>query len=368
MSSMKRILVCKLRHHGDVLLTTPVFTQLKKAYPEAHIDAYIYKDTHPMLEHNPDIDGYLLYDKKMKKAPKLKKLFYEYQLLREIKKRSYDMVINLTEGDRGALAASVSKAKVRVGYDPEGSGMRGKKKCYTHMTRICHGMRHTVERHLDVVRTLGIFPKIDERDLTFVIPQQEKDSLKALLEMHDIQAGQFLLFHPVSRWLFKCLPEKTMADVISYFSRKGYKIVLSASKDPLEMQMNRKIAELSGSENILDLSGKTSLKQLGALIELSKLLICVDSVPLHMASALKAPVLALFGPTSEKNWAPWNNPNARVFKKDFICRPCYMPGCGGSQKSDCLEAITAIDIIKEAEYLMQSMPLRMLQSVKSSPR
>lgn len=355
---MKRILVCKLRHHGDVLLASPVFTNLRKAYPDACIEAYIYKDTHPMLDGHPAIDGYLFYDKKIKKVSKLKKLIYEYKLLKEIRRRSYDLVINLTEGDRGALAASFSRAKVRVGFDPEGSGMRGKKSCYTHITRKFHGLRHTVERDLDVLRTLKIFPKADERDLTFEIGDDDMSRVKMLLEMHDTALGEYILFHPVSRWLFKCLPEKTIADIISYFTRKGYKIILSASNDPLEKQMNKKIIELAASENVIDFSGKTSLKELGALIKFSKLLICVDSVPLHIASALKAPVLALFGPTSEKNWAPWNNPNAKVFAKDFICRPCYMPGCGGSLKSDCLEAITPIDIIKEAEHLLHTLPLK----------
>ena len=73
LSLVKRVLVIKMRHHGDVLLTSPLFTQLKKAIPHAEIDAFIYKDTLPMLEGHPAISDYLLYDKGWKKLFFLKK-------------------------------------------------------------------------------------------------------------------------------------------------------------------------------------------------------------------------------------------------------------------------------------------------------
>ena len=80
---------------------------------------------------------------------------------------------------------------------------------------------------------------------------------------------------------------------------------------------------------VLNCAGKLTLKELAALIQKSKALVCVDSVPLHIASALKTPVVVLFGPTSEKNWGPWRNPSARVLTQAFTCRPCYQDGCAG---------------------------------------
>ena len=69
---------------------------------------------------------------------------------------------------------------------------------------------------------------------------------------------------------------------------------------------------------------------------MSRAFICVDSVLLHIASATKTPVVALFGPTSEQNWGPWMHVKAKVVTQNFSCRPCYQDGCGGSKKSDCL--------------------------------
>ncbi len=350
LSDVKKILVAKLRHHGDVLLAAPVFSVLRQRFPEAKIEAYIYLATAPMLEGHFAIDGFVFYDQAIKKKGFFKKLLYELKLLWQMRQKKYDLVINLTEGDRGALVAMISQAGIRIGFDPEKSGMLGKKKCYTHLVRKCHQTRHAVERDLDVLRCLGIFPAVEDRILSFFIPESADARVKQLLIKGGVDK-EFVLIHPVSRWLFKCLPEKTIAEVIRHLSSKGKKVVLTASEDPLELEMNNRIIDLAKDCFILDLGGKISLKELGALIALSKCLICVDSVPMHIASALKAPVIAVFGPTSERTWAPWQNPQARVIAEQMTCRPCYMPGCGGSRKSDCLEGLSFKKICYEIDKL-----------------
>ena len=120
LSRVKKILVVKLRHLGDVLLTAPVFTALKQAMPEASIDAYLYKESIPMLEGHPAISQFIGYDRGWKKLSWFKKILKEAALLRQIRKNRYDLVINLTEGDRGVIAAKVSRAPCRVGFEPKG--------------------------------------------------------------------------------------------------------------------------------------------------------------------------------------------------------------------------------------------------------
>lgn len=336
-----KILVIKLRHHGDVLLSSPVFSVLKARYPEAHIDAYIYKETYPMLAGHPAIDGFILYDKKTKSLiGEIKRLWY-------IRKEKYDLAINLTEGDRGALAVRASRAKTRAGFHPEGSGIKGKEKWFTHLAKICPHPRHTVERNLDVLRAMQIFPEIHERELTYHIPDHDRLSALQL-----VGTGQFILIHPVSRWLFKCLPEKTVATVIDHLHAKGYRIVMSASPDPKELAMLETILTYT-SAPVLNLGGKLNLKELGALIDMSELLVTVDSVPLHIASALKAPVVAIFGPTSEINWAPYRNLAAKVVTEPLSCRPCYRPGCGDSGVSDCLVTMPARKILDAIEQSLR---------------
>jgi len=336
LKEVKRALVIKMRHHGDVLLTSPLFSQLKKAIPGAKIDAFIYKDTLPMLDGHPAIDDFLLYDRDWKKLSPIQKIIKELKLLKRIRLAGYDLVINLTEGDRGAIAALVSGSRYRVGFDPKRSGLFGKRKAFTHVVKNCSQPRHTVERQLDVLRRMGIFPSLEERDLFLHIPQDAYDRVNDLLQKEEIRAGHYILIHPVSRWRFKCLSTKQVAQLIQTLHARGLRIVMSAGPDREEVAMVEEILSLVPDVPVVNCAGRLTLKELSALIALSRALICVDSVPLHIASATKTPVVVMFGPTSEQNWGPWMHPKAKVVAQKLSCRPCYQDGCGGSKMSDCL--------------------------------
>lgn len=336
LNDVKRALVIKMRHHGDVLLTSPLFSNLKRAIPSAQIDAFIYKDTLPMLEGHPDIANFILYDRGWKKLSVLKKIGREVSLLKTIRSRKYDLVINLTEGDRGAIAAWVSGSSIRVGFDPKKTGFFGKGKIYTHVVKACPHPRHTVERHLDVLRRIGIFPRPEERDLFLQIPEVAINTTLDLLQKEELRPRNYLVIHPVSRWRFKCLSTKQMAELIHILHERGERLVMTAGPDAQEMAMVEEILAQVPDVPVLNLAGKLSLKELAAWIQMSKALICVDSVPLHIASALKAPVVVMFGPTSEQNWGPWMHGRARVVAQAVSCRPCYQDGCAGSKMSDCL--------------------------------
>lgn len=352
LDAVKRVLVVKMRHHGDVLLTSPVFSNLKKRMPDAQIDAFIYKDTLPMLEGHPAIAHYILYDRSWKKLSFFAKLAKELSLLRQIRKAGYDLVINLTEGDRGALAAFASGAAIRVGFDPEGKGFKGKKKIYTHVLKSCTTPRHTVERQLDALRRIGIFPSAEERDLTLVVPQDAMQKMRDQLASKGIKEGEYILIHPVSRWRFKCPPPTLIAEWIAALHSQGMPIVLTAGPDPIELAMIEEILKQVPKVPVYNLAGKLTLKELGALIKMSRCLLCVDSVPLHMASALKSRVVVVFGPSSEKNWGPWKNPKGMVVAQPFSCRPCHLDGCGGSKKSDCLYTLPTKSVLDALNSLV----------------
>ena len=346
LSQVKKALVIKLRHHGDVLLTSPVFSNLAAAIPGVEIDAMVYEETVPMLDGHPAIRKFVTYNRKWKKLGFFKRIFRELKLLYQIRQENYDLVIQLTEGDRGAIVALASGAKIRVGVDAE-----KKRKVFTHLVKMCKTPRHTVEKNLDALRRIGIFPTPEERDLCFHIPDESRRKMK--------QNERYFLLHPVSRWRFKCWPTSLVAKLIQELHLRGEKIVVTASPDEQEMTMCQEILAQIPEIPVINLAGKTSLKELGALIEMSECLICVDSVPLHIASALKKPTVVLFGPTSEINWGPWQNSQARVVTQQLACRPCFMDGCGGSKMSDCLATLPLKSVLHAIESL---------QSLKSSPK
>lgn len=182
----------------------------------------------------------------------------------------------------------------------------------------------------------------------FHVPDYTKTRVVKLLPKEP-----FVLIHPVSRWMFKALPHKNIAKVISYLHERGKKVVLTSSSDPKEIEMNSHISQLF--PGITNLSGKISLKEFGAVLEKALMLITVDSLPLHLASALAKPTVAIFGPTCDQNWGPWNNPYARVIKMPLSCRPCFQPGCGGSGHSHCIMDMPVKLIIDSVHKLLQSV-------------
>ncbi len=351
LSKIRKILVAKLRHHGDVLMSTPVFHVLRHTFPDASIDAYIYKETSPILAGHPAIANLICYDRAWKDLSLFQRYRREVKLLRYIRRQKYDLVINLTEGDRGALAALASAAPLRIGFDPEAKGMWGKGRCYSHVAKNCHRPRHAVERNIDVLRCLGIFPDEEMRQLFFPIPQSALRTVQNILGEIPYHTDKYIVVHPVSRWLFKCLPPKTIAEAISSLQEQGKTVILTGSSDAEEIKMNQQIMQLSRQKSLIDLSGRIDLKEFGALLRGAQALITVDSLPLHMASALKTPVVAIFGPTSEETWAPWQHPHSEVLSAKISCRPCYMAGCGGSYRSDCLAKISAKEIVRAVHNL-----------------
>lgn len=337
---VKKILVIKLRHLGDVLLTTPVFYNLKRENNKVSIDAFVNVESFDVLKNNENIDEILFFDRKIKKLSFFKRLIKEFKIFRRIRKKKYDLVINLTEGDRGAIISFFSKAKYKVGINPEKKGFFKKEKIYTHLVKVCMTKRHTVERNLDALRRVGIFPKEEDKKLHFAIPQIAKDSINEILVKNNIPINDYILIHPTTRWRFKGFDK--FDELIRFFYQNNQKVVLVSGKEKYEIEMVDKIKK---DLPILNFAGKVSIDELAALILFSKSFYSLDSFAFHLANSLKAKVFAFFGPTCEKTWGIWQNKNAKIITSKYSCRPCSLDGCGGSKVSDCLISISLKDVL-----------------------
>jgi len=104
---------------------------------------------------------------------------------------------------------------------------------------------------------------------------------------------------------------------------------------------------------VVDLSGKLSLKQLAALTQRARVFVGVDSVPVHIAAAMQTPVVALFGPSGDLEWGPWQV-RAQVITLGYSCRPCGLDGCGGGKVSDCLTDISVDQVLTAVRALAQA--------------
>lgn len=180
---IKKILVIKLRHIGDVLLTVPVFRALRENFPEAHISALVNSGTEEVLSGNPLIDEIIIFDRNIKKMNPLQKYTKELSFFKRIRIKRFDMVVDLTSGDRAALISFASGAQYRIARNPDKNGFFGKRYLYTHLAQK-QGDQHVVSRNLDVVRQFGIDTK--NTDLYFFIPDEAKRFVKKVFEENNI--------------------------------------------------------------------------------------------------------------------------------------------------------------------------------------
>jgi len=342
---IKKILVVKLRHLGDVLLSTPVFSSIKKALPSATVDVLINQEAFPILSNNPYVDKVVLFDRKTKPRNFFSKLNCEFNFYFSIWKKKYDLVINLTDGDRALLLTKLSRAKTLVGMQTDNKKINKK---YTHLVKKCHLERHIVEKNLDAIRRIGIFPEYEERNLDFFYQKPPPDS-----RLLNLTKEEFILVHPTSRWRFKCWPEKKVVQLINRLCDMGRKVVVTSGPSIDEKLMVSRVMDKVNNKNVLNLSGQTSIDDLAYLIHSCRALVCVDSFPFHVASCFKKPVCALFGPTSNLTWGAWKNQNAEVISFDISCRPCFLDGCGGSKMSDCLNRITVDRVVDTLTKILE---------------
>jgi len=332
-AGVRRALVIKLRHHGDVLLTSPVFTVLKRAAPHAEIDALIYAETAPMLAGHPAIAQLHTIDRSLKRHGILPQMRGELGLWQALRARHYDLVVHLTEHPRGAWLKRLAGARYGVARDESGWWWRTS---FSHRFLLPRGtLRHTVETNLDALRRIGFWPDDADKKLVLVPGEAAKVRVGALLAAHSLPRGRFLLVHPGSRWMFKCWPAERTAALLDRLSAAGWPLVLTGAPDAPERALIDAIKEATRAP-VIDLAGQLTLPELATLIGAARLFIGVDTAPMHMAAAMGTPVVALFGPSGDDEWGPWMVPHRVVASLVHPCRPCGNNGCGGSNHSDCL--------------------------------
>jgi heptosyltransferase-3 len=189
-----------------------------------------------------------------------------------------------------------------------------------------------------------------------------------LLARHGLAQGGFVHVHPASRWTFKCWPADRVAALCDALAAKGWPIVLTSAPDAKEKALiadvraaRDKVALLcttfgSSSAPTLDLSGQLSLKELAALTAQARLFVGVDSAPMHIAAAMGTPVVAIFGPSGDREWGPWGefgkNRHRVVASMTHPCRPCGLAGCNDSKVSDCLTTLPVSQVLAACEELL----------------
>lgn len=355
-NKINRVLIIKLRHHGDVLLTSPLFQVIKNHYPHIQTDVLVYEDTKEMLTLHPAINEVITIDRNWKKLGIKGQLTEEFGLLKRLRNNNYDLIIHLTEHWRIVIIKRFIRARYAVAAKYSRRPGLIWRKTFTHHYPVSRRTRHTIDKHLDSLRRVGIQPDKDESQLILVPGEDAEKSRDALIKENHID--KYILIHPTSRWLFKCWENEKFSELINKIDTNysQYKVVMTAAPNKKEMGMIYSILENSSAE-IINLAGKLSLKELAAFIQKASLFIGVDSVPMHMASAFDTPCVAIFGPSDDKEWGPRNSNCKIICKDNFPCRPCALDGCGGGQICDCITEITIDEVYSACEELLSDQSI-----------
>jgi lipopolysaccharide heptosyltransferase III len=328
--SVKRILLIKLRYLGDVVLSTPVLPLIRKQFPEAKMTFLVNPETAGVLEDNPYLDEVWMLPRK----PWWQQLLF----VMRVRNAKFDIVIDLTDGDRSAFLAWVSGAPVRLGYNHE---QRWRGNFYSQVLPSAYGSMHMVEYHQQAIVGLGIHGSVGEPEVYIhseTRPQNEEE-----LGNLSVKGKSIVLIHPTARYEFKSWPLERFAAVADWLSGQGVCVALIGSQR--EILIGQQIMNLTKHKPV-NLMGKTGLSELIALMKQSILLIGNDGGPMHIAAAVGCPVLGLFGPTDPGVWGPRGS-KAKVIYKGLNCEECFYPGCSRGEES-CMRQISVEEVCQTA--------------------
>jgi len=308
--NVQRILICKLKFYGDVLLITPVIESLRVRYPEAKIDLLLYKDTKAILAADPRINQFYLVEKKTS----LLKTIKNYCSLRsQLKDNHYDLVINLSDQwSIALLAASLGRHSI--------SFKRGKSRWDKLFTQVVQAEgTHVVEQNLSILKGLGFNDSELKKEM--LLSYHDSDYQALLTRDPELSSQRYVVIQPTSRQAFKCWDDDKFAQVINHLHKKGLSVYLTCGPAEDEQQQVQHIASLCETTPNLAFAGKTTFLQLAALLDHATLYIGVDSAPMHMAAALDKPQVCLFGATKPQQWRPWSDKAAVIWAGDYHPMP-----------------------------------------------
>ena len=348
---VQRILVIKLRHFGDVLLTTPLLSTLRANYPNALIDVLVYDGTEAMLAGNRDV--YLAYtvDRSLKHQGLKAQYRGEYALWNSLRTGHYDLVINLSDQWRAALYCRFLKPTFSLGFAYPKRNNRLWRRCHSLLVDTeGHERQHTVLNNLSILAPLALPTQVTR--VTQSWRQCDIDDVERLGRHYRLR--DFVLIQPAARWAFKTWTAAGFSEVINHLTARGETVVLTGGRSAEEAAMiDAILAGCISPQRVINLAGRLDLPELALLISRARLFIGVDSVPMHMAAALQTPSVVLFGPSNLAQWAPWQASHTLLWAGDY--RPLPPPEAVDTATAErYLAAIPPGDVIRAIDRRLAS--------------
>jgi len=308
----QRILVLAIRALGDVVLTTPVYRNLRRAYPAARLEVVVEEPYEALLRGNPCLDRIRTVDRSRTQSA-WRQWREQGALVRALRRERFDTVLDLFGGPRSAILARLSGAPRRIGPATRGHGW-----LYTERLRVPKEGLHLVRQKLAMAAPL--LPRAEELPLELTVTAGERADARVRLARAGISPGAPLVgFFPGAGWGHKIWPPERFAALGEALRRDlGASILLlGGTRDAAS---TRAVAgRMQPPPAVLD--GLADLRETMALIDAVHLLVSNDTGPMHIAMGLGKPTLALFGPSDPRKYGPWGA-HGDVVSAYLPCSPC----------------------------------------------
>lgn len=367
MNSPRRVLVIVTRRIGDVLLATPVFRSLRRAWPDAAIDALVFSSTADVLAANPDIN-------RIRVIPERPEILQHIVFIAQLFRR-YDLALSLVAGDRPTLYAYFAGRR-RVGLLLPTRKERWKRRLLHHWVPFDNLDTHSVRMHLSLTDALGITPCPE-----VVVAWRDEDA-QQVTALLGVSTKPIAVLHTYPKFNYKMWHKQGWLEITQWLAARGFCVVLSGSEDAAELAYIADLARDMPSGTIIA-AGKLSLAASAQLISRARIYIGPDTALTHVAAALGVPTIALFGPSNPVKWGPWprghvvdTNPWRRcgsqrqgtvtLLQGAGSCVPCLLEGCDRNiaSFSDCLQALSARRVIQAAEESLAGFDMANDHSLK----
>jgi len=342
--SKPRILVIALRRLGDVLLTTPLIRSLRRAWPEATIDALVFADTAGILDGNPDVSRVIAMPPRPSAA---QSLALGARLLRR-----YDLAISTQSGDR-PTGFAIAAGHVRVAPVNGKLNGRVKRALLNRSMAVAPGV-HRVEEMLRLADVLGI-ARVGE-----VVPPRGR-------AIDGLPAGGYAVIHASPMFRYKQWTKDGWRELAATLAGQGLAVI--ATGGPAEDE-RRYLDDVWQDAGVTRLDGRLDWAQLTGLLANARVYIGPDTSVTHLAAASGCPTVALFGPTDPRLWGPWpaggreapwdaagtvqQRGNVFLVQHAFPCTPCQLEGCERrlGSRSACLDELSVARVIEASHRAM----------------
>ncbi len=305
-AGINSILVIKPRAIGDVLLATPVLTNLRREFPWAQIDFLVETFAAPILDGNPYVDHVYSYDTERDSS---------VSVIKRVRANKYDLVLDLFANPRTAIITLFSGARTRVGFP-----FKWRRIAYNILIPPRSGEFHNVDFNLNALRHLGI--RVEDSKPVFRVQPNSRVKAQEFLKRTGLTSKRFITINIGGGWQTKRWPAESFANLSGFVHDE-----LSLDAVVLYGPAEKNDAQWICANSKAILAPPTTLHEMGAIMEESLLLVTNDSGPMHIAATLNVPTLAIFGPTSPRLQGPLGNISEIVRNEKLECLECNLTKC-----------------------------------------